>query len=65
MVIGFLWWYFLFGSRVPCSSVFVRLAESSRRHGFDRDGHMEFLVFSIIDHLSEVILIDFKALSCD
>ena len=35
MVIGFLWWYFLLaGSRVPCSSLFVRLAESSPLHGF-------------------------------
>ena len=71
MVIGFLWWYFLFGSRVMCSSWFVRLAESSRRHGFDRDGRMEFLVVSINVHLSEVIqyigyiLTDFKASSCD
>ena len=71
MVIGFLWWYFLFGSRVMCSSWFVRLTESSRRHGFDRDGRMEFLVVSINVHLSEVIqyigyiLTDFKASSCD
>ena len=42
MVIGFLWWYFLLaGSRVPCSSLFVRLAESSPPHGFDIDGRME------------------------
>ena len=42
MVIGFLWWYFLLaGSRVPCSSLFVRLAESSPLHGFDIDGRME------------------------
>ena len=33
--------FFLAGSRVPCSSLFVRLAESSPLHGFDIDGHME------------------------
>ena len=48
MLIGFLCWYFLFGSMVPRSSWFVRLAESSRRHGFDKDGRMEFLVVSIM-----------------
>ena len=42
MVIGILWWYFLLaGLRVPCSSLFVRLAQSSPPHGFDIDGRME------------------------
>ena len=57
-----IWWLsassggiFLLGLRVLCSSWFVRLAESSRRYGFDRDGRMEFLVVSINVHLSEVI----------
>ena len=57
-----IWWLspssggiLLVGSRVLCRSWFVRLAESSRRHGFDKDGRMEFLVVNINVHLSEVI----------